>query len=61
MTERLGQRVSEVVGVRPTIRLAEQGDLAGALGAAAQALHHVLTNMDVPDRYLARIPRPPGG
>jgi predicted NBD/HSP70 family sugar kinase len=60
MTERLGQRVSEVVGVRPTIRLAEQGDLAGALGAAAQALHHVLTNMDVPDRYLARIPRPPG-
>jgi predicted NBD/HSP70 family sugar kinase len=60
MTERLEQRVSEVVGVQPNIRLAEQGDLAGALGAAAQALHHVLTSMDVPDRYLARIPRPPG-
>lgn len=59
ITERLEQRVSDVVGVQPTIRLAEQGDLAGALGAAAQALHHVLTSMDVPDRYLARIPRPP--
>jgi glucokinase len=59
MTERLGQRVSEVVGVHPSIRLAEQGDLAGALGAAAQALHHVLAGMGVPDRYLARIPRPP--
>jgi predicted NBD/HSP70 family sugar kinase len=54
---RLTQGLKKTFGHSPELRIAELGDLSGALGAAVDAHHRIVSAMGVPLDAMHRLPR----